>query len=497
MSSNGQEVWRRAALYRERMDGIASLRYEEQGRRTMFDHIQPMPQEKALSRNLIADYYDRLRLVIRKCGADVSIGGENGLFCPGFVLPQLDAETRRFFDVARASWASLGSYKGVELELLDLTKNPNTNTTKTFASLLMVGRAIEYIRRTGEKILILTPTSGNKGTAIRDAVERALAGGLVEPNQLRVVTITPVISRAKLRDSTLASNRELRRLNPVLLYDGIDWTSVKELGHAFASEHGAMLRRDRGINIWFTPDLRNYTLADAVRAFFEHDVSQPRDLNSRVHAHAVSSAYGLLGYSLGREVLEELRLSQRKDRPGYLMIQHLGAPDMVLNLYHGSFSRDRVPPYRLNTASGRYEQLDDVHFPSSTYDPNEILDSTLYAREPQTSREMNRLIAEFGGGGIVVSLAECLDRYAQVRMLLKGVEQDIPSDPRMVLEWATIMAIVGVANAIDRKLFAHRSVVIHGTGLYTTQQVTPMDSSAIRVVRSASDIARCILDRDF
>jgi len=45
--------------------------------------------------------------------------------------------------------------------MLDLAREPGT-TPRDFASLLIVARAVQYIRRTGEPIMIFSPTSANK-----------------------------------------------------------------------------------------------------------------------------------------------------------------------------------------------------------------------------------------------------------------------------------------------------------------------------------------------
>ncbi|NEE51635.1 hypothetical protein G3M55_44405, partial [Streptomyces sp. SID8455] len=87
-------------------------------------------------------------------------------------------------------------------------------TTKTFASLHIVARAVQHIRQTGEPLLLTTPTSGNKGTALRDAVARAYAAGLATPEELRVLTVAPAHSRSKLRDGPLSADPALRAANP-------------------------------------------------------------------------------------------------------------------------------------------------------------------------------------------------------------------------------------------------------------------------------------------
>src|SRR5260364_90205 len=54
-----------------------------------------------------------------------------------------------------------------------------------------------------------------------------------------------------------------------------------------------------------------------------------------------------------------------------------------------------------------------AHFPLRTWSPNEVLEHTFYTHQPPTAVEMSRLISTHGGSVIVVSLLECLERYAQ------------------------------------------------------------------------------------
>ena len=65
---------------------------------------------------------------------------------------------------------------------------------------------MEYIRRTGEPVLIFTPSSANKATALRDAVDRALATGLVRTDQLRIAVVVPAVCRDKLRAGGLSAD---------------------------------------------------------------------------------------------------------------------------------------------------------------------------------------------------------------------------------------------------------------------------------------------------
>lgn len=432
--------------------------------------MTPVP----VDRNLITDYYQRMPEVVSQCA-----NGSPAV--PGFALPELDDATRRFFSVATAQWRTLGEYRGRTMWLLDLTNNPETNTTKTFASLLIVARAVEHIRRTGEPMMIFSPTSANKGTALRDAVARAHEAGLVSPEQLRVVMLAPASCRTKMRDGRLDP-----RLNPVLLYRGEEPEQVKALGKQFAQEYAGRL----GVRLWYSLDLANYLIADAARAFLEHEASPTAAHRPRIHAHAVSSAFGLLGYNVGRDVLEAAGQAEPADRPGFLLVQHLGTPDMVLSLRTGDFDRTAMPAYGFDAASGLYRQDGDPHFPAVCADPQEVLDPTFYTRRPVTSPTMNDLIAKHGGDGIVVSRHECVERYETLRQWVPSA----PADPASLREWSLSMAVTGVLNSIDRGLIApERDVVIHGTGIYAAGGFTPLPDSSVIEVASVSDIAKALV----
>ncbi|MEU4445424.1 DUF6002 family protein [Actinosynnema sp. NPDC050801] len=445
--------------------------------------------------NLLVDFYDLLPRAIERCVPDRRPAVDDpAAFSPGFALPDLDDRVRDFLSAATAGWRPFGEYGGHKLTLLDLTGNPGTGTTKTFASLLIVARAVEYIRRTGEPVVIFSPTSANKGTALRDAVLRAIDAGLVEPEQLRVIVLAPESCRQKLRASRLSDDARLRALNPMLLYGGPNAEGVKPLGREFVDRHAAALRRD-GVNLWFTLQLDNYLTADVTRAFFEQRVD-PTDAEGaapRLHAHAVSSAFGLLGYHQGRAVLEDLGMADRSTRPASLLVQHLGTPDMVINLRHGDFDQGRRPDYRLDDATGLYRQSADARFPEVTYDPREVLDPTFYTHHPATSPAMNDLITTFGGDGVVVSLAECVARYPALRALLGDGACALPADLRTLREWSLVMALTGVCNAIDRGLVEEgRDIVVHGSGCYSTADYEPLGTEATTPVRTVEDIARAV-----
>jgi hypothetical protein len=445
-----------------------------------------------LTRNLLVDYRDRLAEVVARRVADAAPVEDPERFSPGWALPPPDRRLRRFFGAADGRWSPLGEYRSHRLVLLDLMGNPGTNTSKTAASLLMVARAVAYVRRGGRPVAILTPTSANKGVALRDAVERAITAGLVDPDQLRSILLVPASSRPKLRNSLLATDPELRRLNPVLLLQRGPAVAVKALAKEFVRDHGAAFTAASGAYLWQSHDLGNYLVADAARAFLEQEAAPTAGAPPRLHVQAVSSAFGLLGYNAGRDVLEADGLAGPGDRPGFLLVQHLGTPDMVLALRHGSFARDRLPTYARG-AGGRYEQCRDPRFPTVTDDPQEVLDQTFYTHEPPTAAAMTGLIERFGGDGIVVSGHECRTRYPRLRSLLAGTTRPLPADTGRIREWSLIMAVTGAMNAIDRGLVDQPEVVVHGTGFYTTADYRPLDDAAMIPVGGPADMAAVLL----
>jgi hypothetical protein len=457
-----------------------------------------MPAANAACRNLLTDYYDRLPAAIAATVDDPAPCKDPTAFSPGFALPDLSDDLREFLAVATAGWCELGEHRDHRLVLLDLAGNPGTNTTKTFASLLIVARAVEYLRRTGEKIMIFTPTSANKGTALRDAVLRALDAGLVTPDQLRVVTLSPAGCRAKLRGSRLATDPELRALNPVLCYTGAEPEDVKALGREFVARHAAALHADDGTNVWFSLELRNYLVADTARAFFERDVDPIEGGDRpRWHSHAVSSAYGLLGYHRGREVLEAAGEADGTRRPASLLVQHLGTPDMVLNLRHGGFDRAALPAYTLDPATGlHHRDGDDPHYPAVTGDPDEVLDPTFYSHRPPTSPAMNEIIHRYGGDGIVVSRHECAARYSELRALTAGLDRPLPDDPGTLREWSLVMALTGTLQAIERGLVtAGADVVVHGSGWYDAAEFDPLPDAAVLPVTDPDGVLAAVRPR--
>lgn len=453
-----------------------------------------MPHPKTSCGNLLIDFYDRLPAVIAHIVPDPSPIADPVRFSPGFALPDLDDAVREYLAVAGARWLPLGEHEGHRFTMLDLTANPGTQTTKTYASLLIVARAVEHIRRTGRPIMIVSPTSGNKGVALRDAVLRALDAGLATPEQLRVVILAPNSSLPKLRASRLSTDPDLRALNPQLVYPGKEPEAVKALAREFVHDHAARLSA-RGVDVWFSLELANYMVADAARALFEQRVD-PIDAASRprLHAHAVSSAFGLLGYHAGRELLEASGEAREDSRPASLLVQHLATPDMVLSLRFGSVDEAHLPTYTMDAATGMYVRVgDDPRFPAVTYRPGEVLDGTFYTRRPVTSPAMNEIIGRFGGDGIVVSLAECVARYPFLRAWLDTALPSLPADLRALREWSTVMAMTGVMNAIDRGLIdADRDVVVHGTGSYSDTDYEQLCGDQLTEVEDVPAMAAAI-----
>jgi hypothetical protein len=436
--------------------------------------------------NALTHYDDDLRRAMAAVARDRPATTSD--FVPAFDLPPLTPALESYYSASRLSLEQLGTHRGVKLTLLDLMGNPRTRTTKTLASLLIVARAVHHVHRTGERIMILTPSSANKATALRDAVLRAIECGLVTPDQLRIAVIVPEESSPKLWSSPLATDRELAERNPVLLYPGADRSTVKALARGLVDEYAGVLHELAGVRLWHSLDLDNYRVADAARAFFEIEHMPLSEGRSRVHAHAVSSAFGLLGHHLGHTVAGAGATAD----PGYFLVQHLDTPDMVLDLHFGSTSRSHLPAYQYDDETGLYRQSADLRFPVSTYDPAEIIDSTFYTRRPPTSARMNTLIRAGGGGGIVVSLHECVQRYSRLRSMLAPVGVDLPADLRRLREWSLVMGLTGVLNAIDRGLITADEVVLHGSGSYSAADYTPLPAHVPITVTDPCDVRRAV-----
>lgn len=440
--------------------------------RTVDHHVGTKPVHLA---NPLVRYHDEIQRFLRElAGPDQA--------AVGFELPEPDDRLADFYSASAISWHRLGTIAGRELSMLDLRANPRTRTTKTNPSLLIVARAVAHIRRTGERVVIVTPSSANKATALRDAVARALRAGLVGRDQLHVVAVVPEAARPKLWESELSRDPELERRNPMLVLPGNSAVTVKELVRDLAENHPDA-GCPSGTRLWFTLALDNYTAADVVRAYFEADHLPPSP--GRVHAHSVSSAFGLLGHATGAE-----RRGTARDTE-YLLVQHLHTPDMVLDLYHDDFARSGLPAYRPCSDTGLWRQDVDPHFPATTYSPDENLDTTFYTHRPPTSPRMKNIIRTQGGAGVVVSLHECLERYATIRSLLASTGATLPADPRRLREWSLVMAFTGVLIAAERDLLPPngKEIVVHASGSYTVDDYVPILPESTHLVRDRHDVA--------
>ncbi len=429
-----------------------------------------------LLENALVHYYDQVRHALRQLLLEN--GSEPGdEFSPGAELPELTAPMREYLSASDLVHSPMANYRGKDLALMDLGRNPATMTTKIFPSLIIVARAVRYIQDTGQPVTIITPSSANKATGLRDAVLRAITCGLVSPDQLNIVSIVPVGSVSKLRVSELFTDPALRARNPIVLYPGKVPGEVKIIARGVIEQHGESIAAKTKTRLWYTMRLENYMAADVIRPLAEAEFFPASPGRPRLQAQAVSSAFGLLGYAYGRTAFQDLTGAAPEAR--YFLVQHLGAPDMVLSLNHGGIVDERqIPAYSYSADTGLYTQHESENFPAVTFDPRETLDTTFYTRNPPTSARMNELIHGQGGGGIVVSLAECLERYGQARAMLSSAGMRIPASPMAVREWSSIMATVGILNAIDRNLVPEDDVLIHGSGTYAADDfecLTPRD----------------------
>jgi hypothetical protein len=404
-------------------------------------------------------------------------------FEPAFELPPTSDSLADYFAAADFRFADLGSAGSSKLTLLDLMGNPGTRTVKTLASLVIVARAVNHVDTTGEPVMILTPSSANKATALRNAVLGAYQTGLATPDQLRIVTLVPDVARPKLWSSKLDQDPALAANNPMCVLVRGYAEHVKSVAKKALSAIADELYARQGIRLWHTLDLANYQCADAVRAFAEHAALPATPGVTRAHVHAVSSAFGLLGHHFGTSLLPESQRSQ------YFLVQHLSTPDMVVSLH------DLQPPsYRYDETTGLYHQDGQPRYPATTFDPAENLETTFYTRMPATSPTMNEIIHGQGGGGIVVSLHESLNRYGQVRAMLGKAGVELPADPRSLREWSLVMAMTGTLNAIERGLLDAGEVVVHGTGSYSEADYTPIPDAALLPVSGPVELQRAILD---
>lgn len=459
---------------------------------------QDVERPHTIVANVLAKYHQGLRALTTLLNPATADLGLTWGSPPPLAWPDLDGDLADFLSVSDMSLHELGSHRGARLVLLNLMRNPGTRTVKTFGSLGIVARAVNHIRCTGERVCLFTATSGNKGTALRDAVGRAIGSGLTTPDKLRVVMVAPSVSYRKLRGGTLSEDATLRSANPAVLAEVDVPVGVKDLAREAGCRLGAQLR-EQGWLLWYTLGLDNYRMSDATRAFVEAEfLPITVDGPPRVHAHAVSGAWGLLGYhfghgALGRSVVSDL--SAPASHPGFLLVQHLATPEMVLSQAHGAVDPAWLPRYELDSASGLWRQESDPLFPSVTDDPRENIDATFYTTAPPTMSQVDEIIRRHGGGGIVVSRQECLAHYDAIRALVAPCGIDLPARPDELREWSVVMTLTGVLLALDRDLLPPGvEVVVHGTGAYCDRTLPPLPSAHTVTVRGVDDLVRVVRD---
>lgn len=435
--------------------------------------------------NVLARYYAGVQEAGRQVTSERGSTRRAGM---AFDMPELDDRLTRFMDVSDVVLTEVDP----RLYVMDLMRNPGTRTAKTFASCVMVARAVRHFQRTGEPLLLVTPTSGNKGMALRDAVARAYQAGLATPADLRIAVLVPRASRDKLRECPLSADPGLRAANPVMVADVAQPGDVKALASDVVQHRAAPLAEATGFQLWYTLDIDNYRTADCVRAFAEADL-MPIEAYSppRVHAHAVSSAYGLLGYHLGHQLLSSGRWTGPTPparHPAFFLIQHLATPDMVVSLL--GITR---PEYVRDPDSGLWRQGAESAFPGVTDDLTETIDPTFYTHSPPTSTELNPIVKEHGGGGVIVSRRECLDCYDQVRELASRAGITIETDPSRIREWSLVKGLTGVLIARDRGLLDPAAdIVLHASGYFTDALIPPVPDAHVKVVANQQDVAHCL-----
>lgn len=423
--------------------------------------------------SVLVDHYADLRELCARVEAQAEPPAPAS-FRPPFTLPSWRSDYAPLLEPARMSLSPASVRYGADIRVLDLAGDPATQTTKSVASYLMVLRAIEHIERSGERVWIVTPSSGNKATALRAAVARAHACGLASPEQLGIVSIVPAGSRDKMRHGPLTADAKLRALNPLVTWSGARPGEVKTLAQRFVSA-AAGLCAERRVRLWFSLDLRNYRVADVARALFLAERLGPGAPASLTHVHAVSSAYGLLGYHWGHQLVQSKDGPDLPD-PRYFLVQHLGAPDMVQYWRTGDFTPIPASAFCWDGDAGVWRQDAVAEWPQRTWSLDEELDSTFYTRRPPTSPEMHELMRVHGGGGVVVSLLECYARYGELRAMLGEMGMNfLPEDPRTLREHSGLMALTGCLEGLARGLIPRGAgILLHHSGTYDTGSYTPM-----------------------
>jgi hypothetical protein len=415
-------------------------------------------------RNALAQYYNEVQAALRMLTNRTSSIPSASLFEPNFEMPALSKRLHDYFEGSDIAWRPANMGLGAQGDaFLDLTLNGRTRTTKTFASRVIVARALRHIETSGDPVMLISPSSGNKATALRESVAQAYESGLADPDCLRVTCVVPEVSRFKV---AAGSAELLDGCNPLLYLRADSPLDVKALVRAAQQVLEKPSSRWR---LWFTLAPYNYLAGDVVRAFAERDLGGPAPAQ-RVHVHAVSSGYGLLGYSLGRELLSA------KNRVSMLLVQHPATPDLVL-MAQARLGAGEVAPSYSGSAVGGFAQDGNPRFPPIVVDLQEVVDETFYTRNPATLVDMSELLEAHGGDGIVVSAAECRAAFDSYVSACHDSRLATPETFTDLAERSLLMAYTGLRMARARNLVPPIPAVIHGTGAYGVQDFERPDGA--------------------
>ncbi len=341
-----------------------------------------------VGRNLLLDYLELMPRSIAACVADPgAVTDDPAAFSPGFALPEPATDVREFYAAATAGLALARRVRRPPAHPARPRRqpgHPHHEDVPVAAHRGPRGGVHPPHRRAGDDLLADLGEQGHRAARRGAAGHRRAASsspsscawwssrrGPAGTSCARAgCPPTPGCASSTRCCSTPAPSRR------------------PSSGSAASSSTGTppSCRRRHGTNLWFSLALPNYLVADTARAYFEQD-ADPTDAagRPRLHAHAVSSAFGLLGYHRGRTVLERDGRASAASRPATLLVQHLATSDMVLSLRHGGFDRDALPGYRRDAATGLFRQdadEPDPHFPATLHDPDEVLDPTFYTRRP-------------------------------------------------------------------------------------------------------------------
>ncbi|MFE9337637.1 DUF6002 family protein [Streptomyces sp. NPDC007063] len=442
----------------------------------------------------LTDHWDTVRALVRsahrrRAGPGPGDGRDPAGFVPYAELPALDGPLRGYLAAAGTRVTRLPDHRGVRWQLFDHCTASEGRTAQPDAALLLIARAVQHTRRTGRRIALLAPSSGNLASALREALLRAHRYGLAQPDQVRVIALVPAAARHRVADSPLARHPELRRRNPLVVHHGAEPGSVHELAAAYCRAHARALHTGTGTALWYIRDPVEHRAAAALRAFVERDALGAAPAAGRVHAQTADTGSAALGHRAGSVLAADGAADTAGPRP--LLVQQPRTCGLVLRLLTGSCSLEGAPRYRYDAARRLYHQAvgtPDPHFPRTAHHPEEVVEPAFFTRAPGTAPEVSALLRAHGGTGIVVSRYECLARYPSLRALLAPAGVALPADPARLADWSLVMALTGALNAAERGLPAAPEVVVHRTAAHSAADRAPVPGPLARYADSADEL---------